>query len=139
MRAFIDDYLQHLKLERGLSQNSLASYRRDLVEFSDRLGTAEIGEISLRTATEHVSYLTSAGRKPATIARKISSLKQFFAYLRDQGTISENPFLALLAPRISRYHPHYLSPEEIGKIIACVDVQSRLGKRDRAIVELQWR
>lgn len=138
MRALIDDYLQYLKLERGLSQNSLAAYRRDLVEFSDRLGTVEAGKVSLRTATEHVSYLTATGRKPATIARKISSLKQFFVYLHDRGTIDENPFLALLAPKISRYHPHYLSPEEIGKIIASIDVQSRPGKRDRAIVELLY-
>ena len=138
MRALIDDYLQYLKLERGLSQNSLAAYRRDLVEFSDRLGAIEVGKVSLRAATEHVSYLTAAGRKPATIARKISSLKQFFVYLHDRGTISENPFLALLAPKISRYHPHYLSPEEIGKIITSIDVQSRPGKRDRAIVELLY-
>ncbi len=138
MRALIDDYLQYLKLERGLSQNSLTAYRRDLVEFSDRLGAVEAGKVSLRAATEHVSYLTAAGRKPATIARKISSLKQFFAYLHDRGTISENPFLALLAPKISRYHPHYLSPEEIGKIITSIDVQSRPGKRDRAIVELLY-
>lgn len=138
MRALIDDYLQYLKLERGLSQNSLAAYRRDLVEFSDRLGTVEAGKVSLRAATEHVSYLTATGRKPATIARKISSLKQFFAYLYDRGTIGENPFLALLAPKISRYHPHYLSPEEIGRIITSIDVQSRPGKRDRAIVELLY-
>jgi integrase/recombinase XerD len=138
MRALIDDYLQYLKLERGLLQNSLAAYRRDLVEFSDRLGAIEAGKVSLRAATEHVSYLTATGRKPATIARKISSLKQFFAYLHDRGTISENPFLALLAPKISRYHPHYLSPEEIGKIITSIDIQSRLGKRDRAIVELLY-
>ncbi len=138
MRALIDDYLQYLKLERGLAQNSLTSYWRDLVEFSDRLGAVDAGKVSLRSATEHVNYLTAVGRKPATIARKISSLKQFFAYLHDRGVVSENPFLALLAPKISRYHPHYLSPQEIERILAAIDVQSRLGKRDRAIVELLY-
>lgn len=136
--ALIEDYLQHLKLERGLSENTLASYRRDLVELSGRLGTADPRKISLHAATEHVSYLAAAGRKPATIARKISSLKQFFTYLHGQGLVKENPFLALSAPRISRYHPHCLSPEEIARIITSIDEQSQQGKRDRAILELLY-
>ena len=138
LRVLIEDYLQYLKLERGLSQNSLASYRCDLIEFSNRLGDVEVRKVSAHKATEHINYLTAKSRKPATIARKISSLKQFFAYLNDQGTVTENPFLALSAPRISRYHPHYLSPEEIGKIISSINIQSQQGKRDRAILELLY-
>jgi len=102
LRVLIEDYLQYLKLERGLSQNSLASYRCDLIEFSNRLGDVEVRKVSAHKATDHINYLTAKSRKPATIARKISSLKQFFAYLNDQGTVTENPFLALSAPRISR-------------------------------------
>lgn len=138
LRVLIEDYLQYLKLERGLSQNSLASYRCDLIEFSNRLGDVEVRKVSAHKATDHINYLTAKSRKPSTIARKISSLKQFFAYLNDQGAVTENPFLALSAPRISRYHPHYLSPEEIGKIISSINIQSQQGKRDRAILELLY-
>jgi len=138
LQALIEDYLQYLKLERGLSQNSLISYRRDLIEFLGRSGSTEPAKVSLHAATEYISHLTAEGRKPATIARKISSLKRFFAYLYDHGAVAENPFLALSAPRISRYHPHYLSPEEIGQIIDCIDVKLQHGKRDRAVFELLY-
>ncbi len=136
--AYIEDYLQHLKLERGLSENSRASYRSDLVEFVGRMPAIEPKKVSLKMASEYLSYLSSLGRKPATIARKISSLKQFFVYLYDRGVVKDNPFLALSAPRISRYHPQYLSPEEIATIITSVDEQSRQGKRDRAVLELLY-
>ncbi|MEW5994201.1 MAG: site-specific tyrosine recombinase XerD [Candidatus Zixiibacteriota bacterium] len=138
VKQFIEDYLQHLRLERGLSPNSLVSYRRDLVEFAGRVKEVEAAAITARTATAHISYLTAVGRKPATIARKISALKQFFAYLQDQGQVNENPFQVLSAPRISRYHPHYLSPEEIAGIIAVTQDNSLNGQRDRAIIELLY-
>jgi integrase/recombinase XerD len=138
LRAVIEDYLQHLKLERGLAENTLVSYRRDLAEFAGRVGDIEPGRIGLGAATDFLRYLTTADRKPATIARKISSLKQFFAYLYDRHLVAANPFQGVSAPRISRYHPHYLSPEEIGQIIAAVDTRTWTGKRDRAVLELLY-
>ncbi|HWR82523.1 MAG TPA: site-specific tyrosine recombinase XerD [Candidatus Deferrimicrobium sp.] len=134
----IEDYLQHLKLERGLTANSLVSYRNDLHEFASRLSRRGPTKVTMRDASTCLGTLVSQGRKPATIARKISSLKQFFAYLLDRGTINTNPFAAVSAPRISRYHPHYLSVEEIGRIISSIDLQPHLGKRDRAVIELLY-
>jgi integrase/recombinase XerD len=132
----IADYLQKQKLERGLSDNSLASYRRDLSEFSRRPHKKDPFQVISHDASNFADYLLAAGRKPSTIARKISSLKQFFAHLVNTGQVKENPFVSLTAPRISRYHPNYLSPDEISRIIATTEGDLYENTRDRAAIEL---
>ena len=136
--SLIDDFLQHLQLERGLSINSLKAYRVDLMEFGRSLKVSTPTGITTCAVTKHFGELARQGRKPATLARKISSVKHFFSYLKDNGRISDNPALAYAAPRISHYHPDYLSPEEIGDVIGKVDPDSKNAARDRAIVEVLY-
>ncbi len=138
MQALAEDFLQHLKLERGLSENSVSSYRHDLTEFAREMRVSKATAVTLSDVRKFVDLLDKAGRKPATIARKISSIKQFFRYLQDMGLIRENPAGSMAAPRIMRYHPHYLSPTEVESILKAVDIGSDKGKRDRAILELLY-
>ena len=138
MKDAIDDYLGHLKLERGLAANSVAAYRRDLIEFADVTGAGRAESITPKTASAYLKYLGEKGRKPTTIARKISALKRFFDYLAETAVIKENPLRALSAPKFSRYHPHYLSPREIEQIIESIDLTARNGRRDRMIIELLY-
>ncbi|MDF1544617.1 MAG: site-specific tyrosine recombinase XerD [bacterium] len=134
----IEDYLQYLKLERGLSRNTILSYGRDLTEFSDAIGTEDPRKLTTTLIGKHVRELYESGQKPATIARKISSLKQFLEYLTKQKLIDRNPSAAFSAPRIARYHPHYLAPREIETILETIDTSSLSGKRDRAALELLY-
>lgn len=134
----MEDYLQHLKLERGLSLNSISSYRRDITEFISFSKIKSPDKLDLGGINRYIDSLNKSGRKPSTIARKISSLKRFFQYLRDNGAIKENPAAALAAPKIVRYHPHYLSPSEVESILENIDTSTALGKRDRAIIELLY-
>ncbi len=132
------DYLQHLKLEQGLSQNSISSYERDIKAFLTAVGKVSPTNITQAAVTAYVGSLAKAGRKPSTITRKISSLKQFFKYLLENGAIKESPTASFSAPRIVRYHPHYLSVNEIERIIGGIETESMAGKRDRAIIELLY-
>ena len=134
----LEDYLQHLKLERGLSPNSITSYRRDISEFISFSKIKSPDKLDLSIINRYIDSLNKSGRKPSTMARKISSLKRFFQYLRDNGVIKENPAAALAAPRIVRYHPHYLSPSEIESILEKIDTSTTRGKRDRAVIELLY-
>ena len=145
--AHIEDFLGYLKLERGMAANSVAAYRRDLCEFArlaapgrkgEAAGQVAVERIDSRAAAAYLKHLTSKGRKPATMARKISSLKQFFNYLVDSAVIATNPVAGLAAPRIARYHPHYLSPREIEQMIDSIDTTQRHGWRDRMIIELLY-
>jgi integrase/recombinase XerD len=131
----IDDFVQHLRLERGLSANTIAAYRADLSDFVSVTGAKTIEEVTPSTVTGYFSRLSQQGKRPATLARKISSIKRFFVFQQTAGRIKENPALAYAAPKISRYHPDYLSPEQIDSIITSIDPASASAVRDRAVVE----
>ena len=138
LTQLVDDYLQYLKLERGLAANTLASYRRDLQGFVAAIKVQEPSKLTVRLARDYVSRLTGSSLKPATIARKISSIKQFAAWLGETGALKQNPFSGLSAPRIARYHPPYLSPGEVAQIIETTDTKTPAGRRDRAMLELLY-
>ena len=134
----IADYLSYLKVERGLADQTISSYRIDLKEFTDSINKKAVKSITPGEAVNYISLLNQQARKPSTIARKISSLKRFFGYLVNTGTLSDNPFASLSAPKISRYHPNYLSPKEIEQIIDKIDLTSKNGIRDKMIIELLY-
>ena len=140
----IDDYLQHLRLERGLSLNSITAYRRDLLDFVAAIGIMDISSVQPSAVSKYIDFLSRKGRKPTTIARKISALKRFFAYLKQSGRITTNPVNAVSAPRISRYHPSYLSASDIARVIETIgksraDAARPLSSaRDRAMIELLY-
>jgi integrase/recombinase XerD len=134
----IDDFLQHLQLECGLSGNSISAYRNDLKELKKSLKMDDPRAVSPADITAHFSSLARIGRKPATLARKISSIRHFYEHLKEQRLITDNPAFAYAAPKISRYHPDYLSPQEIAGIIEAVPADSRHSSRDRAIVEILY-
>lgn len=134
----IQDYLSYLKLERGLSHNTLEAYGRDLTQFSIEASVPAAGQIERRHLNDFVGRLSRQGLKPATIARKLSCVRQFLRYLVKRGELSEKSLIAMNAPRIARYHPSYLSVEEVARIIDSVDPKSRNGLRNRAILELLY-
>ncbi len=139
-RRLIDEYLMHLKLERGLSDNSISSYKNDINEFLQLNLKSSLFKINRKHLTDFIDTLSKSERKPATIARKISSLKQFYNFLLEQYPvkIKKNPFLAISAPKILRYHPSYLSPDEIEKIISSIDGTKKNGLRDKVIIEVLY-
>ena len=136
--SIIEQYLQYQELECGLSANSLAAYRRDIDEFRKIFDLKSGFDISHRQVNEYIQHLTNLNRKPASIARKLSSLKNFFKYLHEKGLARENYFIFARAPKISRYHPDYLSVDEVQRIINRPDVSTELGIRDKAILEILY-
>ncbi|MBK7141226.1 MAG: tyrosine recombinase XerD [bacterium] len=134
----VNDFLQHLRLERGVSANTLMAYRRDLLGFRKETNATDPRAISASIITGYFGKLNAKGSRPATLARKISSLKQFFEYLKERNMVAENPAQVYSAPKIARYHPDYLSPREIESIINAIDISTESGKRDRVIIEMLY-
>ncbi len=133
-----EDFLQFIRLERGLSSNTINAYAADLTEFAAISGCKDASKAKNQVASKYVDSLRKAGRKPSTMARKLSSLKQFYAYLLKRKIVKDNLFLSYSAPKITRYHPHYLSPAEIEKILNSIELNTETGKRDKAIIELLY-
>lgn len=138
LHPLLADFLQHLSLERGLSRNTAEAYRRDLAEFIGTLGQIAVEAVTSRQVTDYFGKLAAQGKRPATLARKISSLRQFYAYLHTNGKVAESPASVYAAPSLSRYHPDYLSPAEIDRIIAIAAKRKNRPERDLAIIEVLY-
>lgn len=130
----------YLRVEKGLSQNTAASYRRDvehLLQFADINGkNAEA--INLQDLEEFVGTLHDLGISPRSQARIISGIKSFYKFLKMERIIDSNPTQLLPAPRMGRHLPEVLTLDEIDRMISCIDLSKPQGQRNRAIIEVLY-
>lgn len=130
------DYSYYLKIERGLSPNTVAGYCSDMELFVSATGL-DAAEV---TSSDIVDYLSarSESLSKRSQARLLSSLRSFFDWMILEGEIKENPCDGVDSPKIGRYLPEVLSPEEVNAIMDSVDLSTWTGLRDRAILEVLY-
>ena len=134
----LQDYQHYLKIERGLSDNSISSYVLDLQKLTNYLNTYEIVEHPIEISQETVRkfiYDVAKTVNPRSQARIISGLKGFFNYLVFEDYRMDNPVDLIEPPKIGRKLPDTLSIEEINKLITAIDLSNPQGERNRAILE----
>ncbi len=135
-----DQFLSYLKLEKGFSSNSISSYRTDItqfLQFSKQSGV-DVYHVDTPVSNRFIKQLNSKRLSSKSIARKISSLRQFYMYLQRQQLISDNPFSAVVLPKLSRSVPKPMSEQQVDMLLAQPDVRSVLGLRDKAMLELMY-
>jgi integrase/recombinase XerD len=136
----IATYLDHLRIERGLSSNSVESYRRDLLKFSDYLSERKENFDSLTESdiSSLIGALTSGGLAPSSINRFLSSLKGFYKYCSLEYSVM-NPMVDINQFKIARKLPKALSVEEISRLIESTDNPLDVSAlRDRVILEVLY-
>lgn len=138
MKAAIEDFLQYLRLERGLAKNSISAYRSDLQELARRYPKSTPAKITPSNLNNYFGELSDRGRRPATLARKVSAIRRLFDYLRERGEVGRNPAAGYRAPKLARYHPDYLSVGEIEQILQACQADPRLAARDKAMIEVLY-
>ncbi|MCC7342909.1 MAG: site-specific tyrosine recombinase XerD [Bryobacterales bacterium] len=136
-------YLAWCRIDKGLSANTLASYEFDLKRFSEYLespGTPRSGASGYDAATvrAYVDSLYADGLSSRTIARHLTTLRNYFLYLVREGLIECDPTATLNAPRHLKSLPHLLSREELVRLLESPDLSKPLGLRDRAMIELLY-
>ncbi len=132
------DYQHYLKIERGLSKNSISSYRNDVKKLIDYLKVNKINHTPITIDDEVIQqfiYHISKSVNARTQARQISGLRNFFDYLIFEDYRKNNPTDLLESPRIGRKLPDTLSENEIEQIISQIDLSKPQGERNRAIIE----
>ena len=137
----IKDYQLFLKIERGLSSNTISSYTNDLEKLLLFLSenTMKISPISIdETTIQQFIYDAAKKINPRSQARLISGLKSFFEYLVFEDYRKTNPTDLLEAPKIGRKLPDTLSEEEIDTLIAAIDLSHPFGERNRTILETMY-
>jgi len=138
--ALIDGFIDRLWMERGLSQNTLTSYRSDIAGFARWLHQQHA---SLATAKRsHLqSYLAQRiadNAKPRSTARLLSSLRRLFRFMCREGIREDDPSALVESPKLGRSLPKSLSESDIEALILSPDVAASLGLRDRAMLELMY-
>lgn len=134
----IKDYQNYLKIERGLSPNSIVNYTMDLEKLQSYLDEYSIAEKPVHIRRETVQefiYSIAKVVTPRTQARIISGLKGFFNYLVFEDYREDNPMDLIETPKIGRKLPDTLSETEINSLIAAIDLSKPEGERNRAIIE----
>ncbi|OMF35330.1 site-specific tyrosine recombinase XerD [Paenibacillus sp. FSL H8-0548] len=139
MKAYLERYIQYLKVERGLSANTLSSYERDLNQFISYLEKEAITALTL-VQRHHISrymlHLKEQGRKAATLSRHIVSVRAFFHYLVIESVIVSNPSIYMEAPKQEKKPPSILSVSVTNMLLEAPNSVSASGKRDKAMLEL---
>ena len=138
-------YLSFLETERNLSVNTISSYRKDLLQLkrflqSEKMASGGIADISRIAPLELRRFLVSLYRThtPASIARKVSSIKGFFTFLKNRKGLSSTPLKGVSAPKIPKKLPNFLSVDEVFHLLESPTEQDPLTLRNRAILELTY-
>lgn len=134
----IKDYQYYLRLERGLSENSIASYTLDVEKLAEFISSWENAPGPLEIEEETIQqfiYSLSKQVSAQSQARVISGLRSFFSYLIFEDYRPTNPLDLIESPRTSRKLPDTLSTNEIDRLIAVIDLSQPEGERNRAIIE----
>lgn len=140
----IKQFLQHLQYERNMSAHTLRNYSSDLEQFlvfvRERSKSVEpiVTDTDHLTIREWLAELHGANRKKTSIARKLASLRTFFQFLVREGVIEKNFAKLVSTPKIEKKLPNHLSMEDVVRFIETPDIETDLGRRDRAILELLY-
>lgn len=139
MRALLEQFLDYVSLERGLSKNTRAAYADDIARFIDflaTLGVTSVNQVTRREILDHLMAEKARGLCANSLARHLVSLKVFFRYLAQEGLLSINVAETMDAPKVWKMLPGVLTPKEIDRLFAAPDLEKPLGVRNRAILEL---
>nr|WP_245954214.1 site-specific tyrosine recombinase XerD [Companilactobacillus formosensis] len=136
----LSDYARYLRLDRGLSKNTITSYNQDLLEFSQFLEDkkATFYPEDHFVITQFFASQDKAGKSKNSQMRMFSSLKKFYQWLELLDKIPNNPMNELDAPKKGSHLPVVLSMDEVNKLIESPDISTTLGIRDRTIFEVMY-
>ena len=138
MRFLLDQFMDHLVLERGLSENTRLAYHHDLSEFLAflaRRGRGSIQEVQRRDIVDCLMEGKQKGLAAPSLARRLVAIKVFFRHLSREGLLAVNVAEAMDSPRLWKILPPTLTLAEVDRLLAAPDAATVSGRRDRAILE----
>lgn len=137
----VDDYLQHLRVERGLADNTIAAYGADLGRLCAFAADQEVTDVDAVTPRMLVGFASAQvqeGMSARSQARRLVAARGLFRYLRREGVIDNDPAQAVTLPRFAPRLPELLSRAEVEALLAAPGTDSVSGLRDTAMLELMY-
>ncbi len=138
--AVISSFLMHVRVEKGLSANTISAYKRDLEKFEAfaRKRKLTLESVDRDDLVDFLAGLYRQKLESRTVARQLVTLRNFFRLAQVQDLISEDPSINLESPKIRRHLPGYLRLEEVEKLLEQPDSKTPTGLRDRAMLEVLY-
>jgi len=136
--AQIENFIDVLWMEQGLSRHTLSAYRIDLEKFATWLARERLKEIHQAEHADLEDYMEFCKDKisPSTRSRYLSSLRKYYQFILQEGIRQDNPTARLVSPKLGRSLPADLSEQEVEKLLLAPDITASTGLRDRAMLEL---
>jgi integrase/recombinase XerD len=133
-------FLTHLEVERGVSPNTVRAYSSDLARYLEWAERAGVDPLTLthRQMRRYLAEMDQAKYARRTVARRLSAVRSFFAYLVAENVVSSDPASVLLSPKLPARLPRIVPPEELQGLLDCVETSTPAGLRDAAILELLY-
>ena len=139
-QQIIDRFIDHLWMEKGLTENTLSAYRNDLAGFALWLSKKNCSLLSVDTSViqNFLAHNYEIQQKRRSVARLLSTLRRFYLYFHRENQISEDPTHLLESPKGETSLPVSLNEKQIDDLLAAPDVNDALGLRDKAMLELLY-
>ncbi|MCE4957098.1 site-specific tyrosine recombinase XerD [Macrococcoides caseolyticum] len=141
MQTIIDEYLHFIMIEKGLSKNTIAAYRRDLNHYQTFLKEEKIGNIDnidRYTISLFLGYLKDQGKSSKTLARVSATIRGFHQFALREKYAVKDPTVILESPKFERNLPDILSIDEVDQFLSTPDTSKVTGKRDQVMLELLY-
>ena len=140
LEADVRTFLSYLRVEKGLSDNTIQSYRRDMMKFVGFLEKQKIDTAKIQRQ-DVVNFLTTLYKRrldSRPVARHLVTIRHFFRFSLLEGFVKEDPAATIESPKFRQSLPYFLSLEEVERLLAQPDTTSAVGLRDKAIIELMY-
>ena len=134
--SLIDNFIDELWLEKGLSKNTLSAYRHDLSFFSKWYKGTSLLDVTRIDLLDYLASRLKDGYSSRSTARSLSSLRAFYGHLTIRYNLKENPTARVDSPKLGHSLPKTLSEEQVESLIKAPDIEQDIGLRDRAMLEL---
>ncbi|MCP4653145.1 MAG: site-specific tyrosine recombinase XerD [Candidatus Omnitrophica bacterium] len=140
MEAYLEAFIDYLKVEKGLSKNSILAYNQDLKKYADHLNDKNIvkpAKIVQKDVTDFL-FLLRKNISPTSISRILSTIKSFHKFLLREKITNSDPTNLIQAPKVEKKIPSFLTFNEVSKTLKALNLKNLRGLRDRAILELMY-
>jgi len=140
MEEYINQFLNFIKVDKKLSKNTLESYQRDIIQFSEYVSKNNIDfkKISNDEIVSYMKYLKALDKKPSTISRHLASIRLFYQYLLKNKVVKEDPTHGIQSPKIEKKAPEILSSQEVSLLLEQPKGEDLKSIRDKAMLELAY-
>src|SRR3989442_1034045 len=141
MHHLVGAFLDHLAVERGLAENTRVAYRHDLTQFTDYLRRRDIDQMNRVQRQQITDYLLEQrkrGLSARSLSRHLAALRMFCRFLLREKLLAADVTQTIDSPKLWRTLPHTLSYDEVDRLLAAPNGHTKLGLRDRALLEFMY-